>query len=360
MLLVDRHPLHVIRTELYQVDRLAQDQGADLGWALPLRELVDDAGELLRTGTVESIDLPGRAVTVDGERIAYRELAICLGSVPNYYRIPGAEEHSFSVYRLSHARKLAQAIRDLEAKSAPGGARPRILVVGGGSTGVEVAADIATARWAMIVGHPVASPLVTLVVGRMPFLDGLTDGVRSHARALLGRAEVELNEARNVVEVAPDRLTLDDGTVFTFDLCVWAAGNQPPEVIRATAGTHARNGKIVVEPTLEIPGFPGAFALGDVAHLVDPRLGAPVPATAQAALAEAPIAGRNVVARRTGGPLSEFRYREKGAIVQLGLGQASGEVVGLSVWGRPASLMKRLVEEGHRRTAPEGGRPPGL
>jgi NADH:ubiquinone reductase (H+-translocating) len=360
VLLVDRHPLHVVRTELYQVHRLAEDEGADLAWALPLRELVDDPGDQLRTGTVESIDLPGRAVVVDGDRIPYGELAICLGSVPNYYHIPGAEEHTFSVYRLSHARKLAQAIRDLEMRTGADHDRPRIVVIGGGSTGVEVAADIATAQWSKIVGHPVAPPIVTLVVGRNPFLDGLTDGVRSHARALLGRAMVELNEGRNVVRVDPDRVSLDDGTVFTFDLGVWAAGNQPPEVIRATAGAHARNGKILVAPTLEIPDFPGAFALGDVAHLVDARSGAPVPATAQAALAEAPIAGHNVVARRRGQTLKSFRYRERGAIVQLGLGQASGEVAGLSVWGRPASVMKHLVERGHRRTAPAGGRPPGL
>lgn len=360
VILVDRHPLHVLRTELYQVDRLAQDEGADLAWALPLRELIDHPGELLRTGVVDRIDLADRKVSIDGEELAYQDLAICLGSVPNYYRIPGAEENTFSVYRLSSARKLAQAVRDLASRADGPGGPPRVVVVGGGSTGVEVAADIASAHWDRIVGRPVPPPKVQLIVGKLPFLDGMLEGLRVHARQLLGKLNIPLDEGRNVARVEKDHLTLEDGAVVGFDLCVWAAGNQPPDVVKAADAPHARNGKLLVDPTLEVIGHPGVFALGDVAYLVDARTKAPVPATAQAALDEAPIAGRNLVARRSGKPLREFVYREKGAIVQLGLGQASGGVAGISVWGRTASLIKRVVEEGHRVTAPAGGRPPGL
>lgn len=360
VVLVDRHPLHVVRTELYQVDRLAADEGADLAWALPLRELLRDSPDALRTGTVESIDAVRREVVVDGTPLPFRDLAICLGSAPNYYGVPGAEERTFSVYRLSHARKLAQAIRDLESRRAQGGGAPRIVVVGGGTTGVEVAADIATARWSKIVGHDVPSPEVLLVVGRLPFLDGLAVRLRTHARQLLARAAVRLDEGRNVTRVAPDHLELERGDPVGFDLCVWAAGNQPAAVVRTAGLPLGRGGRLVVGPTLEVPDHPGIFALGDVACLVDARTGAPVPATAQAALAEATVAGRNLVARRRGRLLQEFVYRPKGALVEIGLGQASGEVAGLTVWGRSASTAKALVEKGHRLTAPRGGKPPGL
>jgi NADH:ubiquinone reductase (H+-translocating) len=361
VVLVDRHPVHVVRTELYKVGKIAAKEGAVSAWALPLTRLVQGGPTAFQEATVRRIDLDGQRVLTERAPIPFRELAICLGSVPAYYGVAGAAENTFNIYRLSEAQKLAQAIRALEAERARGaGPPPEVVVVGGGSTGTEVAAEVATANWSKAVGRPSPRPRVSLVAGKLPFLAGLPSGLVRHARELLARAHVRLDEGRNVVRVAARELTLEDGNVVPFDVCVWAAGVQAPDIIREIPAAHGHGGRLTVDSHLEVPGHPGVFALGDVAEFTDPKTGVIAPATAQAALAEARVAGPNLVARRLGKSLKTFRYREKGAIISLGIGEAAGSIVGWSVWGRPAALMKDAVQEGHRFSAERGGTPPGL
>ncbi|HYK94125.1 MAG TPA: FAD-dependent oxidoreductase [Thermoplasmata archaeon] len=345
--LVDRHPLHVLRTELYEIGRLAGGPRAVERFTLPISRVLGGTDVGFVQGEVDSIDLGGHRVTISGTPLEYDFLAICLGSAPAYYGVPGASEHTHSVYRLRSAQKLAQALRDLEAGSIdwPAGRRPEVVVVGGGSTGCEVAAEIATVRWGAIAGRGARRPHVRLITGSLPFLAGFSPSLIRHARDLLGSAGVEMIEGVNAARVSPGSLELERGSSpLSFDLCVWAAGVQAPDVVRKLPVPHGHSGRIVVDPTLEVPGHAGVFAVGDTVDLVDPVTRVVVPATAQAALSEASVAGANLVARWRGTPLREFHYREKGAIVSVGQFAASGRTRHLTLWGAPAKLLKRAVE----------------
>ena len=362
VLLLDRHPFSVLRTELYKVADLARRTGGRNAWLVPLARSIHQGAIEFRTGEVESIDLVGRTVRFGGEALPFTELAIGLGSDVAYYGVPGAPEFTHQVYHYAKAIELAQALKTLESSSAgwAGNRRPRVLVVGGGSTGTEVAADIAGADWSRITHSSAKPPQVTVVCGELPFLLGFSDPIRQHAREILGRLGVELSEGVNVVRVTANELLLKDGSRLGFDLCVWAAGVQAPPVVRGLPVAHGHGGRVVVEPTLELPGHEGVFALGDSAELVDPRTGVIVPAMAQAALAEAPVAAANLVARREGRPLKSFVYRERGSIVALGPGRGAGEVRRIPLWGRPAGVLKAAVERGVSTGQRSGIRPPGL
>ena len=102
-------------------------------------------------------------------------LAICLGNVAAHYGIPGAGEHTCQVYRLSGAQKLAAALRDVERASSglPGERRPRVVIIGGGSTGTELAAEIATTDWTHIAGALARPPDVILLTGSSPLPRGV-------------------------------------------------------------------------------------------------------------------------------------------------------------------------------------------
>ncbi len=361
--LIDRHPVHVLRTELYEVGRLALEKDGPSRWLVPLEQALDPDRVDLLEGSVERIDLAGHAVVVDGRSLSYRQLAVCLGSVPAYFGVPGAERaHQVYGYlgALAFARALVARLR--EAASAGGTGRVRVCVVGGGSTGTELAAEVATVAWRHLAGAAAPTPEVTLVVGALPFLDGFSPGLVRHARRLLARARVSLLEHRNVtrVDVEAGALSLEDGTRHDFDLVVWCAGVQAPSVVRAVVGPRGRGGRIPVDPHLEVPGHPGAFAVGDAADLRLPETGLVVPATAQAALAEAPLAARNLLARAAGQPLTPFRYRERGVVVALGLGQAAGQLRGLTLWGSPAALLKAAVDRGYHFATEHRSLPRGL
>ncbi|HXW66846.1 MAG TPA: FAD-dependent oxidoreductase [Thermoplasmata archaeon] len=346
LVLVDRHPLHVLRTELYEVGRLAREGGDARSFSVPLADVLDRTSVRFRQGELRSIDLAGRTVALDTGTLDFGSLAICVGNVAAYYGVPGAAEHTHQVYRLSGAQRLAAALREVERRSSalPGEARPRVVVIGGGSTGTELASEIATTDWSRIVGASARPPDVFLLTGALPFLAGLPPAVIARAAETLRRVGVTVVRGYNVTRVEPQRISMADGSSLACDLAVWCAGLEAPPVVGALAVPHGRAGRLAVAPTLEVPAWPGIFAIGDVVELRDPVTGALVPSTAQAARAEARVAAKNILARRADRPLVPFRYRERGLIVALGRGRAAGAVQHVTIWGSPAAVLKRIVE----------------
>jgi NADH:ubiquinone reductase (H+-translocating) len=359
VMLVDRNPVHVLRTELYEVGKLASSGDDVAPWVVPLAEALDRSSVAFRQGVVRSIDLDRRVVVLDNGEVPYASLAICLGSVAAYYGVPGAAEHTHQVYRLSGAKRLAAAIRDIEQRSStlPGERRPRILVVGGGSTGTELAAEIATTRWEEIAGPGARAPDVFLLVGSAPFLAGFPASVVARAREALARERVVMIHGLNVTRVDADRVALEDGSVLPFDAAVWCAGLEAPPAVKELPVPHGRAGRIAVEPTLAVPGHPEVFAVGDVIELRDLETGELVPLTAQAALAEARTAARNLLAQRRGRILVPFRYRERGVVVALGAARGAGSVRRVPIWGSPAALLKRIVQRDYAHAVVHGDAP---
>jgi NADH:ubiquinone reductase (H+-translocating) len=359
VLLIDRNSVHTLRTELYEIGQLARAGTDPKRWTIPLARVLDRTSVSVRQGELRSIDLVGRSVGLDSGTVAYGSLAICLGSVAAHYGVPGAAENTHSVYRLSGAQRLAAAILEVERRSGslPRERHPRIVIVGGGSTGTELAAEIAAFDWRSIAGPDARSPEVVLLTGAVPFLAGFDAAVVARARQILRRRGVLLFEGLNVTRVDPGRISVSDGTQLTFDIAVWCAGLEAPPVVKSLPVPHGRAGRIAVEPTLEVPGFPGVFAVGDVIELVDPETHVPVPGTAAAALAAAAVAARNIVAQRSGKPLEPFRYRERGVLVALGPGSGAGAVRHVTIWGSPAALLKRLVQRDYAASVERGGPP---
>ncbi|EQD50682.1 FAD-dependent pyridine nucleotide-disulfide oxidoreductase, partial [mine drainage metagenome] len=231
---MDRHPVHVLRTELYEVGRIAEAAGDPARWAIPLDEFVRRTAIEFRQGTVTGIDLEHHVVALEGERLTFSQLAIALGSVAAYYHIPGASETTHSVYRLSGAQRLAAELQTVARRSVqfPGERRPRVVIVGGGTTGTELAAEIAGADWGAITGLASVRPMeVVLVTGALPFLAGLPPDLIDRARRLLEAAGVHLIYGTNVARVEPGRLHLDDGSILAAEAIVWCAGLQAPPTV---------------------------------------------------------------------------------------------------------------------------------
>ena len=361
VVLVDRNPVHVLRTQLYEVGKLAATGEDTDPWVVPLAETLEGSAVEFRQGSVEQVDLAQRSVTLDSGTVRFRALVIGLGNVAAYYGVPGAAANTHQVYRLSGAKKFAGELREVERASGAlsGERRPRIVIVGGGSTGTELAAEVATTDWRPIAGAGARPPEVVLVTGALPFLAGFPSSVVDRARRALVRAGVTIVAGWNVARVDPGRVTLEDGTVLACAAAVWCAGLEAPPPVRALPVPHGRAGRVAVEPTLEVPGHPGTFVVGDAAEVHDPRTGALVPSTAQAALAEARVAARNLVARWNGAPLAPFVYQERGVVVALGLGQAAGALRKVPIWGSPAAVLKRIVQRDYAH-AVERGEPPTL
>jgi NADH:ubiquinone reductase (H+-translocating) len=138
---------------------------------------------------------------------------------------------------------------------------------------------------------------------------------------------------------------------------VWCAGLQAPPVIAGLPGPHGRGGRLRVDDHLEVVDRPGVFGAGDVVELVDPRTKRPVPGTAQAAIAEAKVAAHNILARYTGGRPRSFTFEERAMLVSVGVGQAAGTLGRVTLWSRPAAVLKALVEREYSEARQHGRRP---
>lgn len=311
---------------------------------LPLRRMLRDVE--VEVGYVEAIDAAARKVHVrrrqSGQEFAvpYDALVIALGSVTDFRGVPDMAEHAIGVRTLGDAfylRNRALAMLEEAATEPDPDRRRRLLtfvVVGGGSTGVEVAAeleDLVRTAGRTFAGLPRAE--VVLVHSGEYVVPAFGERLGRYATKKLREAGVRVVLGRRLVGVEADRVELDDGTEIQTATVVSTVGNAPHPVLRDLPGTKDERGWIRPDGTFAVTGLERVWALGDCASIPDPRTGRPMPATAQHAVREGPHAARNVLAVLDGRPATPFDYGQLGMLVSLGRFKGVGEIFGVKVSG---------------------------
>ncbi|MEV4568142.1 FAD-dependent oxidoreductase [Nonomuraea sp. NPDC049419] len=209
---------------------------------VPLSELTKGTGITTVQARVGGIDLDARQVrTEDGRVFPYDTLVYALGSRTDT-TAPGVAEHAYT----------AETAGDLRARLDAGGGD--LVVVGGGLTGVEMAAELAESypawRVALATGGAVGA--------------GLSDKGRRHLARTFGRLGVRTHEWTRVTGVGPDGVRTDQG-VITADVVVWA-GSFTVSPLAAESGLAVdERGRIVVDETLTSVSHPDVYAVGDAA-----------------------------------------------------------------------------------------------
>ncbi|MBB1252627.1 NAD(P)/FAD-dependent oxidoreductase [Streptomyces alkaliterrae] len=250
---------------------------------------------------VVELDLAGRKVfTAGGEAIGYDRLVYALGSRTAFLGVPGAAEHGFPVERAAELRdRMAAADR-------PG----TVAVVGGGATGVELAAELAEAapEWRV--------RLVT---------DGLVGGWlssrgRAHVLSALARLGVVVHEEHRVTEVPAGGGVRTTCGPLEADLVAWAAAMEPHRLAAEAGLAVAPDGRAEVDRQLRSVSHPEVYVVGDAASVHVPGVGRPQMSCAAAGPMGRHV-GRALAGRRPGKPFA-FRY-----ILQcLSLGRQDGLV----------------------------------
>ena len=317
---------------------------------VPLRRMLK--GVDVEVGYVEDIDLDGRVVHVrrrgTGEEftVPFDALVLALGSVTDFSRVPGMAEYALGVRTLGDAfylRNHALAMLEDAATEADLDRRRRLLtfvVVGGGSTGVEVAAeleDLVRTAWRTFprstegAGDP--DPEVVLVHGGPYVVPDFGERLGRYATSKLRQAGVRLVLQHRLVGVDADGVELDDGSRIAASTVVSTVGNAPHPVVSRLPTAKDERGWLQVDDTFAVPGLDRVWALGDCASIPDARTGRPMPATAQHAIREGPHAARNIIAVLDGAQPTSFDYGQLGMLVSLGRFRGVGELFGLKVSG---------------------------
>jgi len=322
---------------------------------VPLRRMLK--GVDVEVGYVEDIDPVGRHVHVrrrqSGERFSvdYDALVVALGSVTNFGVVPGMADHALGVRSLGDAfylrNRALSMLEEAATEQDPERQRAllRFVVVGGGSTGVEVAAELADLlRTAGRTFVALPAPEVVLVHSRAYVLSEFGERLGRYATKKLAGAGVRLVLGRRLVRVEADRVELDDGAVIATATVVSTVGNAPHPVVARlgrVADAADADGWIRPDATFAVPGLDRVWALGDCASIIDSQTGQPMPATAQHAVREGPHAARNILAVLDGGRPLPFHYGQQGMLVSLGRFKGVGEVLGIKVSGFIAWVLWR-------------------
>jgi pyridine nucleotide-disulfide oxidoreductase family protein len=237
------------------------------------------------------VDRAARLVLLkDRPPIPYGLLSINIGVVPDLDGIAGAEAHAVPVKPVaSFLRRLAQA----EATLADAGRARRIVVIGGGAAGIELAFAFRD-RW------PAAA--ITLVAGGglAPALNG---GIRRRASRALGEAGVAVVERDEATAVDADAVTLASGRSLEADAVFVSTAARPPSWLDGTGLPRAADGGIAVRPTLQVSDDPSVFAAGDCATMADH----PRPRAGVLAVRQGPVLARNLAAACEGHRFEAYR-----------------------------------------------------
>ena len=322
---------------------------------VPLRRMLK--GVDIEVGYVEEIDHVGRLVHVrrrqSGSRftVGYDALVVALGSVTDFTAVSGMAEHALGVRTMGDAFYLRNRVLSMleEADTEPDAERQKTLltfvVVGGGSTGVEVAAEVADlCRTARRTFGSLPMPEVVLVHSGEYVLSEFGERLGRYATSQLARVGVRIVLDRRIVSVGPNRVVMDDGVEIPTKTVVSTVGNAPHPVVArlvAAAGAAESDGWIQPDATFAVPGVERVWALGDCASIIDPETLNPMPRTAQHAVREGPHAARNVLAVLDGRPPLPFHYGQQGMLVSLGRFKGAGEVRGFKVSGFVAWFLWR-------------------
>ena len=350
VVLVDRSSTHIWKPLLHEVAAGSMDANThQLEYAAQARwhRFVFQQGEL------KGVDRQRKLITIaslaDDEGIellpqrelAYDTLILAIGSITNFFNVPGAAEHAIAVDTLSQAehfrrRMIGLCMRAEHAIDTHADqAHPTldIAIIGAGATGVELSAELRNT--AEVLGayglhqlDPVRDIRITVIEAGPRILSGLPEAISIKTTALLNKLGIAVLTDAKVSEVQEKAVLLANGKSIPADLTVWAAGIRAPQILGELGLPVNRLGQIIVQQNLQTEIDPDIFAFGDCAACPWPEKNSTIPPRAQAAHQQASFLLDALQKRLAGQALPTFVYRDLGSLVSLGRFDAVGNLMG--------------------------------
>ncbi|XP_061915369.1 apoptosis-inducing factor 2 [Entelurus aequoreus] len=270
-------------------------------------------GESFVQGRVERVDPQRQVVVLQGGReVTYSHLILCTGTdgpFPGKFNTVASYESAIQAYE-----DLVKQIQNADS----------VLVVGGGSTGVEMAAELKTE-------YP--QKKVVLVHARSVLADvELLNSVRRQAKDVLLEKGVELQLGQKVSDLSGltcnvtrknMEVTLANGTTLTTDLIINCSGLRVNSAAYQSSfsGSLAQNGTLRVNEHLQVEAFSHVYAVGDCADVREPK-------TAYVAGLHAAVAVGNIVNSLSGNSLTSHRAGNVTMLLAMGRDDGVGQFNG--------------------------------
>jgi NADH dehydrogenase len=306
---------------------------------------------------VEEIDLTARRVRCLGgvARLAldfeFDHLLIAPGSETNFFDLPGVSEWAVTMKTLIDAALLRERVLGLLEEASlrqdPAVHRRALTFVtaGGGFSGVETAGAINDLVREAVCYYPGLSKELIRVIIVHPgevLLPELGEELGRYAEGKLRERKVEVLKGARVAGYDGLSVTLASGESIPAATLIWTAGVKPGPAIAALPCRKER-GRLAVNQFLAVQDFPGVWAAGDCAAVLDARTGKSHPPTAQHGLREGLIAAKNIEAAILGRRMKPFKFTTLGQLATIGHHTGVAAILGMKFSGFFAWLMWRTV-----------------
>ena len=300
-----------------------------------------------RLGYLAGVDTEKQAVTLNAvtdnagkpiaprRTLAYDTLVLAIGSVCSDMGVPGVAENCLFLDNRRQAQSLHRELLNLclryDSGALPDGVNSiDIAIVGGGATGVELAAELREATHSGLdTLVPSGRVHISVIEASDRLVPGLPERLSNAVRRELEKLDINVLLNSSVTGVTQQSIMLNDDRTIDAHLKIWAAGISAPDELKSLGEfEHDRIGRIKVGKTLQASGFDNIFVLGDSASCPWTDENTPVPPRAQAAIQQAAFMVGQMRRRLAGKPLLEFKYRDRGSLVSIADQSAVGTLMG--------------------------------
>jgi NADH dehydrogenase len=331
---VDRHPYQLFAPLLYQVATggLPED---DI--AYPVRAAIPGV-DFIR-GEVVKVSLEAKNIRLeDGRVIDFDQLVFAVGSEGTTFGVPGVAEHALQMKNIREARaiknRILQTYEDVEVGAKPKEAL-RIIVVGGGPTGVEITGAVSELQKSMHREFPniAHEASVTLVEAGPRLLLPFNEKSSAHAKSELEQLGATVKVDAAVDRMYPTDVHLKSGEVLPAGTIIWAAGVAAPKQWEVLGETD-RSNRLKVSDTLRLND--NVWVIGDAAHVAGDG-DRPLPMVASVAMQQGRYVAASIEKTLQGEQIKPFAYKDKGQMATIGRRRAVVELPnGLRMHGTPA------------------------
>jgi NADH dehydrogenase len=322
---------------------------------VPLRERLRRTE--LRLGWVRGGDPAENRLSVElisGEvvDVEYDQLVVALGSVSRTFPVPGLHEHAIGLKTISEAIALRnRVVRCLEtAEEIDDEERRReylgFVFVGGGYAGMEGVAELEDFAEDLLVYYPrcrLTGMRWILVEASDRIMREMQPQLAEFTAKQMRRRGIEILTGTQLTNVTDRAVTLSSGEIVPCRTVCWTAGVKASPVV-GKLGLPLHEGRITCNEEMRVAGYDNVWALGDIAAVPDPaRAGQPCPPTAQHAIRQGKLLGRNVAAALGHrAQVQPFKFKTLGAFAELGRHNAVADLMGVRVKGFPAWAICRF------------------
>lgn len=348
VILVDKNSYHTYTPTLYEIATTSKETANNLDLrsiaTFSLKEIFKNSGVEIVRGTVREIDLADGDIHLNDKDLRFDYLILALGSEPNYFSITGLKEHALPLKSFIDALRIRDTIIDITSENQ----NAKIIIGGGGSTGIEIAGEIK--EWL-----PQAE--VTIIEAAGTPLPGFKKSVIRKIIKRLSRLGINVLTGEIIESVQDGKITLQSKRELNYDALIWAGGVAASGIVSRLPLKIEKRGRIEVAGEMEcLPQTPDLnlhgriYAVGDNICFYDPETKRPIAGVARAAMSQAKIAVENIVAdimleeKQKKIPHKIYRPMDYPYIISVGGKYAVAKVGPFVISGFFGWLLKGLVE----------------